>query len=281
MLIKEHAYLLGKSKSLVGVISEPDNNDREGKTAVILLNSGILHRVGPNRIYVKIARCLASLGLPALRFDFSGIGDSENTNDKLPLEDRFINETRQVMDFLEETKGFNKFVLAGICSGADVSFKVALKDLRVAGTVLIDWFAYFTLGFHFSSYSKRLLMPRSWFKLISGKSGFWSTLRRAYLAQKSSKKNGKSRDWHIPTREQAIQDIRVLNERGVQLLFIFSGGSPAYYNYRKYFKSDLEKLIVGGGIDIKLLKESDHGFTLNVHQKQLTNEVCEWMKKFV
>jgi len=281
MFVKEYAYLLGKSRSLVGVISEPENNAENGNTAVILLNSGILHRVGPNRIYVKIARCLASICLPALRFDFSGIGDSENTNDKLPLEDRFIYETQQAMDFLAEKKGFNKFVLAGICSGADISFKVALKDHRVAGTVLIDWFAYFTLGFHISSYSKRLLMPRSWFKLISGKSGFWSTLRRAYLSQKSGKNNGESRDWNVPTKEQAIRDIQMLNERGVQLLFVFSGGSPAYYNYRKYFKSDLKKLMDRGGIEIKLLKESDHGFTLNVHQKQLTNAVCEWMKKFV
>ncbi len=71
--MKESAFKFGKYESLVGIISDPfvDPNNRP---AVIILNSGLLHGVGPNCLHVKIARKLASVGFVVLRFDLFGIG---------------------------------------------------------------------------------------------------------------------------------------------------------------------------------------------------------------
>ena len=40
------------------------------------MNAGSIHRVGPNRSFVRMARRFADLGYPVLRMDLSGIGDS-------------------------------------------------------------------------------------------------------------------------------------------------------------------------------------------------------------
>ncbi len=90
--MKEHALLLGKDRSLVGILTENGDADFPGKnelTGVLLLNAGLIHHIGPSRIYVKIARMLASMGFIVLRFDFSGIGDSGPRKDKLPVDRKY------------------------------------------------------------------------------------------------------------------------------------------------------------------------------------------------
>ena len=43
---------------------------------IVIFNAGAVHRVGPNRMTVTLARRLAAMGLPSLRFDLEGLGDS-------------------------------------------------------------------------------------------------------------------------------------------------------------------------------------------------------------
>ena len=63
--MKEYAVLLGKDRSLVGILTEngdTDISEQKDLTGVLLLNAGLIHHIGPNRIYVKMARMLASMG---------------------------------------------------------------------------------------------------------------------------------------------------------------------------------------------------------------------------
>ena len=70
----EEVTRFGSNGSLVGILSRPMRSNRN-LPAILLLNAGLVHRVGPNRIYVRLARHFAALGFSVLRFDFSGIGD--------------------------------------------------------------------------------------------------------------------------------------------------------------------------------------------------------------
>src|SRR5260370_40275597 len=82
--MKEEAVLFGEKKSLVGVVTDPPTTTGNHlRPPVILLNPGIVHRVGPGRIYVKIALALVAAGFVVLRFDFSVIGGSTRLPDNL------------------------------------------------------------------------------------------------------------------------------------------------------------------------------------------------------
>src|SRR4030095_13226651 len=110
--MREEILLLGKTKSLVGIITDPPEAKRSNELpGIILLNAGIIHRVGPNRIHVKIARTLAPMGFVVLRFDFSGIGDSKVRDDNLPFEESGVRETQETMDYLSATRGIKRFYL--------------------------------------------------------------------------------------------------------------------------------------------------------------------------
>jgi pimeloyl-ACP methyl ester carboxylesterase len=139
--VKEHAVLLGKDQSLVGILTENGDattHEQDGPTGVLLLNAGLIHRIGPNRIYVKMARLLASMGFVVFRFDFSGIGDSGPRRDKLPIVESMTDEMRQALNYLEEFRGIKQFVCVGLCDGAGAATQILAVDQRVKKAVLIN-----------------------------------------------------------------------------------------------------------------------------------------------
>jgi len=72
--IEETASCFGTPPRLFGIVSAPAAQ-KSGK-AIILLNAGAVHHIGPNRLYVPLARHLARSGHVVLRMDIAGIGDS-------------------------------------------------------------------------------------------------------------------------------------------------------------------------------------------------------------
>ncbi len=136
--MKEKVVSFGRENSLIGIITFPDEKiEKKDCPVLIILNAGFLHRVGPFRLYVDLARKLAHLGFTVLRFDLSGIGDSASQIDSIDYEETVINDVRDAMDFVSAKKANNRFVLMGICTGADNSHKVAMSDERVEDSLLL------------------------------------------------------------------------------------------------------------------------------------------------
>ena len=137
--MNESALLLGSDASLAAVVTDPEPGAGAPQApAVLWLSAGFLHRVGPNRLYVTMARRLAALGFTSVRFDFSGIGDSPPRRDHLPFDEGAVRDTREVIDWLAEHRGIDRVVLAGVCSGASVALWTASCDARVVGVALVN-----------------------------------------------------------------------------------------------------------------------------------------------
>jgi dienelactone hydrolase len=141
--VREMALRSGPGGSLFGVLSEPASGaapDRQGQTGIVLLNVGGNPRVGPHRVYVKMARTLAAAGHPVLRLDVAGIGDSPPVRGQ-PwgnlYERNSVQDVRAAIDALAR-RGCREFLLMGICSGSYLSFQTALADERVDGVVLMN-----------------------------------------------------------------------------------------------------------------------------------------------
>ncbi|KAB8057318.1 hydrolase 1, exosortase A system-associated, partial [Janthinobacterium violaceinigrum] len=58
---------------LVGILSLPA---APGPRGVLIVTGGPQYRVGSHRQFVLLARALAAQGVPVLRFDLRGMGDS-------------------------------------------------------------------------------------------------------------------------------------------------------------------------------------------------------------
>jgi pimeloyl-ACP methyl ester carboxylesterase len=284
--MREQAVLFGRTKSLIGIITEPKSDLRNSRfPAIILLNAGLLHRIGPNRLYVKIARQMASAGFIVLRFDFSGIGDSSAREDDLPFERSTISETQEAMRYLSSLKDVERFILIGVCSGAKVAFKAAYCDPRVVGTIGINGSYYDSeiledLNQHIKSsiqgryYCKNLLDRRSWWRVFTGKSDLRSIIR--FLLMKI--RNLGSRKENMPVKTDPLTEWNSLAERGVDMFLVNSEGSVALDTFRLLPANRLRGLEASGKLQIEVLEHTDHVFTLLWSQNTLVNMIEQWIR---
>ncbi|MBM4439024.1 MAG: alpha/beta fold hydrolase [Candidatus Rokubacteria bacterium] len=263
----ERALAFPASASLVGVLTAPDAAPAAARPAVVWLNAGMLHRVGPNRLHVRIARHLATRGITSLRFDLSGVGDSAPRRDGLPFRAAAVRDAQDAMDAV----GAERVVLAGICSGADLACRVALADTRVAGLVLIDGLPYRTrrASLHFAT--TRLIHYGAWRKLFAPRAVARLMRAGGPAAPTVSSGLGK-RD--IPPMAEAETMLRTLTERGVRILAIYTEGRE--YAYRRQFAHSFPS-VRRDRVRVEYLEGADHTFTLRANQDRLVRTIEEWL----
>ena len=129
---------------LFGILAEPTDSPPPGP-CLVMLNSGAIRRVGPNRMWVELCRHWAAKGIPTLRLDLEGIGDSDGDAARITrlypsvmyTEER-IGQAIAAIDMLEQRGLGNRFMLSGLCSGAYWSFHAACRDERVSAVFLIN-----------------------------------------------------------------------------------------------------------------------------------------------
>jgi len=282
--MREKAVLFGKKKSLVGVVTEPRSVASSTKLpAIIILNAGLLHRVGPNRLHVKIARKMADAGFTTLRFDFSGNGDSTVRNDNIPFGQSAIDEIQDAINYLSFTKRIEKFILVGICSGADVAIKATCCNNHVVGTVGINGFylggdisremkVHVVSSIQNRYYQKHLFNYKSWWRLVTGKSDLSGII--SFLATRMKDLLSKRRQPSPPTHYS--KTAKFLPRSNANIFLVYSEGSAALDTFQLAHKNSINTLTSSGKLSIKVIKHSDHVFTLLESQNILMDLISKW-----
>ena len=271
--MNEQAMLFGGAKSLVGVVTEPSaGTDSSNKPNVILLNAGLLHRIGPNRAYVKLIRRLARLGFTGLRFDLSGIGDSRAATDGLSEPESRLRDIRDAMDMMAAKTGEDRFILGGLCDGAVSSFAAAVQDPRVVGLVLIDAFRYRTKGYYLRRYRDRFFRAQSWLNLLTGEHPLTRWIRRKQ--SDSSASNDRPMDMMPPPAEIETYYEKLL-ARGVQSLEMYPGDGS--FNDARQFAEMFPAIAQSEQIQLEYLADTNHTFVLLKHQRVLFECVERWI----
>lgn len=268
--MKERALTFGPA-NLVGILTQPDPEVvLDGAPVQVILNSGILHRAGTSRVYVKVARALAEIGITTLRFDFSGIGDSEvRRGESVPIEERFILETREAMDYLQEALGSHRFVLGGLCSGADGAFWTALVDERVVGVWQIDAFTYPTTGYYARRFLPKILDPRVWIHSIKVR---LVPRRKRSAEDEDVFVKPEYRRVH-PPRKTVANGLRQLRDRGVALYFLFTHSTEYLYE-----RQHEEAFPYGTATArIRYIADCSHTMTELEYHDVLIDDLRDWM----
>lgn len=270
--MKERAELLGQHRGLLGIVTEPDGaNDGAARPAIILLNAGLMHRIGPFRLYVLLARALAKLGFTVLRLDLSSKGDSPPRPGTRSYRESVRADLADTFDYLQRTRGISRFVLLGLCSGADDAFRNGVGDPRVAGIALLDGYAYRTPKFWLRHYGPRLLSPAKWF-------GF---LARLLLPRKKSAGVGGEPVEDIygmafPPREEFAQGLRNLLARDAAVLVVHTSGWYGYYNYAEQFRDAFPDIAANAAVTVCYFDRADHTYALAADRRKLIDLVCDW-----
>ena len=299
--MKEESISFGSGLQGIYIRAGGSSVNAEPSPVFVLINAGFLHSIGPNRLYTDLCRRLAVYGFDSLRFDLPGIGnsleaDSAYTNSvaegvarqesSSEVVTKSINEA---LSILSEESPARKFVLCGLCSGADDALEFARHDDRVAGIVAIDSAGFRTPGFylyHFLQHYPRRLLSLS----------KWQAALRAVLDRSADKKIADSdpianaNDGYRKISEarefrDRLTDIISRNsgnggqadENGkCEMLFVYTGGVAHYYNHEEQFNSMIKDIEVGEQLRVNYYPDSDHLLLVSAHREALIKDTINW-----
>ncbi|MEM9695359.1 MAG: alpha/beta hydrolase [Myxococcota bacterium] len=294
--MREVSVKFGPDDGLFGVVTEPGTKTESA--AVVLLNAGLVQRVGPFRMNVELARHLAMRGHTVVRFDQAGLGDSEPRRGDASYEERAVADGVSALDLLEKRFGCSRMVVFGLCSGAMNAHRIALADERVVGGVLVDGYAYPTW-----KHRARHVAPR----LLSVSTVAWQVGRRLPAVKRVLGRTlGPS--WTVPalaTREtfptpatadgpgaldrssifvqawpprvQIARELQQLCERRVRFLFVFTGGSDDL-NYRGQFWENFPDPRLRRRAEVVHYPDADHTFILHGDRRRMIERVGHFVE---
>lgn len=232
------------------------------ETAVILLNAGMVHRIGPHRGSVELARAVAGAGFPVFRYDQSGLGDSPVS--RQVSAERRHEELKAAMELVNARTGATRFVVGGICSAADDAFHLATIEPRVHGVLLLDGLAYRTPGYWLRHLPPRVFNPVK----------LWNWWRSRSHAQPGMEN---FRDW--PSRQDAIAAVKGMVSRDVRMLFVFTGGAYRYFNHAGQLPTALGGAIESRQVSSEYWPDCDHTFYLKRDRSRLQQRVISWLSQ--
>jgi alpha-beta hydrolase superfamily lysophospholipase len=286
---RERAVRFGPGDRLFGILTEPAGAAGSAP-GLILLNTGCEYHVGPNRLYVPMAREWATRGHAVLRYDLGGIGDSApppgaEENEVYPA--HALDDVREAIALFQREAPGRRIVVAGLCSGAWLAFLAAREGLPIDGIISVNPPLYLRDG---SSGSRRLAEydelgryqrslgdPAKWAKALRGRAayGTFARLAAAHLGRKIASRVGTT--FAGRPLEGLARDLERIAERGITSLFMFSRGDGGLDYFRLYASPALRRLKVRERMRHVVVDGAGHTFRPRAAQRALRELLDEFV----
>lgn len=296
---------------LFGILDLPAGGRKE--TGVVFLNPGVKNRVGPHRIYVKLARRFAELGYPVLRFDAHGLGDSEGGGENEFLEDyfgaveqgKFVGDAAAAMGWLEREVRIRRFVLAGLCGGAITGLLAGAAAPRVGGLLGIgipvilngsgiDPVAHMPkeeLASIRKMYLGRIAKPGAWARFFTMRSNYRVLFKSLFIRGRfwAGSNSVGPRPEKAPgsgggdnTNPLFAPALHRMLEEGKRVFLIFGEADRLYFEFKeKYLERHGERLQrFGDFFALVTVDQANHLFTFKKWQEVLFTKTLSWLAAF-
>lgn len=275
----EHAVHFGHGLS--GVLCLPQAA-ADGR-AVIFCNTSGEPKAGIGRFAVTAARTLAQAGVASLRFDFTGIGDSEG------LERGHMYETSRLTDFaaaitLIASEGSREIVVVGVCSGAHHALHTLIEDPRVTGAFVVSpklvWRSGESLapeirdtGRATGAYVDSLRDPATWRRLLAGGIDVKAVL--GTLTKRLGAKLGarlKDEGGHA-----LREGLAAASERGARAHLLMGVDDASLDELETYFGRGGARLAALPGMSVRVNAGLDHGLSRKASRDVALAELMAFM----
>jgi len=256
-----------------------------GEIGLVVIVGGPQYRVGSHRQFLLLSRSLADNGIPVLRFDVRGMGDSTGA---LHTFEHITPDIAAAIDALQaHAPHVCRIVLWGLCDGASAAllYREATGDKRVHGVcVLNPWVrseASLARAHVKHYYGQRLRQKEFWIKLLSGKvagaalRGLWRSLRTMGATADSP---GGHR--LLPFQQRMA---KAWQECGDNVLLLLSGDDYTAKEFLEYVAMD--KAWTGLLDQAHVLRcdlpQADHTFSNAQARSQVEALTLDWLQKRV
>jgi pimeloyl-ACP methyl ester carboxylesterase len=289
---------------LAGVLTEPDA--LTDVPLVVLLNAGAAYRVGPNRLYVQLARQLAADGFRCLRLDLGGLGDSDSADvhgENDPYAATVFRDIDVVLRFARNELGARRIVLMGLCSGAYAAFQAAAQFANPAlvESVLLNPLTYFWkdgmpleapaakefAAFHY--YTRAALQPAKWWKLLSGQSrigllgalkilaGRWRRQPAHDAAAAPATFENDAAIAH-PLCDDLPGDLERIRAAGRHLACFFSADDPGHSILMFHARRLAKAMCRAGQMNVFVIEGADHTFSRRGPRRTALRMIVDYLR---
>jgi exosortase A-associated hydrolase 1 len=273
---------------LYGIASVPEQLSSRG---VLIVVGGPQYRAGSHRQFTLLARELAAHGVPVMRFDYRGMGDSDG--DIRSFED-IGDDIRHAVDrFHAEVPAISEIVIWGLCDAASAALFYAHRDPRVSGLVLLNpWIrtvegeakAYLK---HY--YASRLFDRELWRKIVGGRFDY-SAAARSTVKLAGSAMRGRKKNLSIVEAPADGSEVNVapLPERMFEaferfkgkVLLIMSGNDLTAREFQDVADGSRKwkKLLQSPRVQRRDLPQANHTFSQRAWRDRVALWTTEWVR---
>ncbi len=273
-----------QGRQLLGMIHPADVSATIG---MVIIVGGPQYRVGSHRQFLLLARQLAAQGIPTLRFDVRGMGDSEGEPRSFSQLD---DDIRAAVDcLLASCPELTGVVLWGLCDGASAALFYGYQDSRVKGMVLLNPWVFTAQGAaktylkHY--YLQRLFSKDLWGKVFALKFDYRTSLASlvGLLKQLGGHQAGQASSATVAKVDEAMAlPIRMrecLKQFAHPVLLILSGRDLTAEEFKETIKSDAgwQVLLAEKRVSRHDFAEADHTFSSAVWRERVMGWTSAWV----
>lgn len=263
---------------LFGILSAPSGARRSGR-AILFLNAGSTHRVGPNELFARLARECVARGDVALRVDVSGIGDSPPRPGE-PENEAYSPRAQEDIDesvaWLRDHEGLSDVQMIGLCSGAYHGFNAAAAGSKLRRAILINPLVFFytagmnldlkphTVAAEAKRYGESMFRLESWKKLLRGDVKVRvvaEILGRRALGIARERGREALRRFDVPLEKDVATELERARKNQVHVAFVFAKSDPGHGMLLAEGGRSLARLEHKRAISIDVFDGADHTFT--------------------
>ena len=264
---------------LYGVLSMPCAPAPRG---VLIVVGGPQYRAGSHRQFTLLARSLAARGIPAMRFDYRGMGDSQGEARNF---ESIGDDVRAAIDaFMAAAPGLREVVLWGLCDAASASAMYATSDSRVSGLVLLNPWVRTNEGIARATlkhyYRGRLLEGAFWRKLAHGQFDMESSLKSMAGLIRSAMRRQQDAD---PARDSAAAPLPERIHTGLRsfkgpVMVVVSGADLTASEFCGVAATPAwKRLLDRPRMTWYKLDKADHTFSRRTWCDQVSDWTCDWV----
>lgn len=260
---------------------------------VLIVVGGPQYRAGSHRQFVHLARDLAAAGLPTMRFDYRGIGDSDGP--ARTFEDIGTDIRAAIDELMGRRSDIEEVFLWGLCDAATASAFYAPADARVAGLILANPWVRTEQGIARSYlrnyYARRLLDPDFWKRLLAGRirigamlTSFFADIAAGIGRRSAAPGPGNNHGAGDGAASRAPLPDRMAAAVGAfpgPVLFVMSGQDLTAGEFDAASRTRPWRRVLRGRDNISWVRmaAADHTFSRRAWRDELATRCIDWLTK--
>ncbi len=283
------------------------NEETKKEIVVICLNTGLNDMVGWHRLQVKVSRFLSDNGYHVLRFDDSGIGDSDGDILEESIVEvfsdiesgLFVDNAICSVDYIRTQFKKEKIIYLGFCGGGLTAIHAASIDERIDG--LVDIGGPITLSSNdylqkvdpwevkknIDNYKSKLFKLQPWIKFFSNKGDYKTVfkslfyyLKHRIVGEYTDATSENEQLSSVNLNHKAFKNFEIYAKSKRPLLFFYAEIDSATWEFKKHFLSKYQNSELWSDKLHEFIEaeKANHILSSSDSQEKLKTDILSWLQ---